>query len=210
MRFPRPRSWSRARAATSHTLPFPAGPHLRVAAVGEIGRFSGAAAYPQERWREVIPYRPNVIAAEPAILTNLAEYIFHGVWESPSVDTAIFPLIMMGQNPMPDEQRERIWRAFRVPVYELLIDADEGVLASECEAYDGWHVRHPQLRFDLKTGRIVFQKHGLWASPIPTGLTADGLDGICACGSESPLLRNVRAVISEQPAEQIFAKTVGA
>lgn len=205
-----PSSWSRARATTSRVLPFPAAPHLRLALVGEFGCFPGTATYPQERWRDLIPYRPNIIAAEPGILANLAEYVFHGAWENPSVDTAIFPLIAVGQGPTPDDQRLRIWRAFRVPIYELLIDADEGILASECEAYEGWHPRHPQLRFDMRTGRIVFQKHGLSASPISTGLTADGLDGICACGSEAPLLRNVRALISEQAVEQHFAKAVGA
>lgn len=196
MRFPKPSGWSRARAAASRTLPFPAAPHLRLALVGEFGCFPGTATYPQERWRDLIPYRPDVIAGEPAILGNLAEYVFHGAWKNPSVNTAIFALIAIGQNPMPDNQRLRIWRAFRVPVYELLIDADEGILASECEAYEGWHLRHPQLRFDLRSGKILFQKHGLWESPLPTGLTADGLDGICACGGEAPLLRNVRALIS--------------
>jgi hypothetical protein len=181
-----------------------------VALIGEIGCFSETAVYPQERWRDLIPYRPNVIAGEPAILANLAEYVFHGAWINPSVDTAIFSLISIGQHPIAEEQRLRIWRAFHAPIYEALIDADEGLLASECEAYEGWHLCHPQLRFDLKTGRIVFQKHGLSARPIPTGLTADGLDGICGCGCAAPLLRNVRPLISEQPAEQMFVKAVGA
>lgn len=210
MRFPRPSSWSRARSAASRTFPFPAAPHLRLALVGEFGSFPGTAIYPKERWRDLIPYEPNIIAGEPDILTNLAEYVFHGAWENPPVDTAIFPLITIGQGPMPEDQRLRVWRAFRVPIYELLIDADEGILASECEAYEGWHLRHPRLRFDLRTGKIVFQKYGLSASPIPTGLTADGLDGICGCGSASPLLRNVRALISEEVEEQVFVKAVGA
>jgi hypothetical protein len=180
-----------------------------LALVGEFGWLPGTAIFPHERWRDLIPYRPNVIAGEPGVLANLAEYVFHGAWDDPSVDTAIFSLIGVGHSPMPEAQRLRIWRAFRVPIYELLIDADEGILASECEAYEGWHLRHPQLRFDLRTGKIVFQKHGLSASPIPTGLTADGLDGICACGAEAPLLRNVRPLICEPRAEQTFVKAVG-
>jgi hypothetical protein len=137
-------------------------------------------------------YRPNILAAEADTLATFAEYLFRGVGEAPCIDTAVFALTIIGRKPMTEEHRLLSWRAFRVPVYELLIDADEGVLAGECEAHEGWHVYHPQLRFELKTGNIVFQKHGLSASPVPSGLTADGLDGICACGGTTPLLRNVR------------------
>jgi hypothetical protein len=213
MRFPRPRAWSRARAASSHTLPFPAVPNLRAALVGDLGCFENVAVFPLaqressvpfcasslgDRWREISQYRPNILVAESATLDKFAEYVFHGVWQTPSVDTAVFALTVIGRNPITEEQRLLSWRAFRVPIYELLVDADEGVLAAECEAHEGWHVHHPKLRFELKTGRIIFQKHGLSASPVLSGLTADGLDGVCACGGIAPLLRNVRAQSVEQ------------
>jgi hypothetical protein len=156
------------------------------------------AVYAEHRWREVSLYQPNILAAEPPTLAKFAEYVFRGVWETRCIDTAVFALTAVGQQPMTEEQRLLSWRAFRVPVYELLVDGDEGVLAAECEAHEGWHVHHPLLRFDLQTGRIIFQKHGLSASPIPSGLTADGLDGICACGAAAPLLRNVRTQQVEQ------------
>ncbi|MFZ0592037.1 MAG: hypothetical protein WAM39_16345 [Bryobacteraceae bacterium] len=179
-----------------------------MALVGDLGCFENVAVFPVaqrepslsscasslgERWREISLYRPNILAADPATLAKFAEYVFCSVWETPSVDTAVFALTVIGRQPMTEEHRLLSWRAFRVPVYELLVDADEGVLAAECEAHEGWHVHHPQLRFDLQTAKIVFQKHGLSASPVPSGLTADGLDGICVCGGVAPLLRNVRA-----------------
>jgi hypothetical protein len=192
MRFPRPWAWSRTRAASSRTLPFPAAPNLRAALLGDLGCFEDVTVFAEHRWREVSLYEPNILAAEPATLAKFAEYVFHGVWENGSIDTAVFAITAIGKQPMTKEHRLVVWRAFRVPIYELLVDTDEGVLAAECEAHEGWHVYHPQLRFELQTGRILFQKHGLAASPIPSGLTADGLDGICACGGTAPLLRNVR------------------
>lgn len=164
---------------------------------GDLGYLEDVVAYPEARWRELFLYRPNVLAAGIDSLAKLAEYVFHGAWDDPSVDTAIFALTAVGQSPISEDQRLHVWRAFRVPIYELLVDVDEGVLAAECEAHEGWHVRHPQLRFELRTGRVIFQKHGLSASPLLTGLTADGLDGVCACGGTAPLLRNVRRQAEE-------------
>jgi hypothetical protein len=44
----------------------------------------------------------------------------------------------------PDE-RERLWRAFRVPVFEQVIAPDGAVLAAECEAHSGLHIESPKL-----------------------------------------------------------------
>ena len=118
--------------------------------------------------------------------------VFRGAWDVPSLDTAVFNLTAVGQNPMTSPQRDKLWRAFHVPVYEVLFDEDTGLLASECEAHEGWHIRHTQLRFDMQSGAILFRKNGAFASPLITSLTADGLDGVCACGDEAPLLRGVR------------------
>jgi hypothetical protein len=36
--------------------------------------------------------------------------------------------------------RERIWRAFRVPIFEQIVAEDGSLLAAECEAHDGLHI----------------------------------------------------------------------
>jgi hypothetical protein len=121
------------------------------------------------------------------------------------LDTAVFNLTIVGRDPLSAAQREKLWRAFRVPVYEVLFDREAGILASECEAHEGWHVRNLQLRFDLQTGAIVFRKD-IAASPLSTGLTAAGLDGVCPCGDEAALLRAVRAIESRP----LRVKAIGA
>ncbi len=107
---------------------------------------------------------------------------------------------------MTPAERDKLWRAFHVPVYEVLFHPEVGVLASECEAHEGWHVRHARLRFDMQSSAIVFRKNGLASSPINSGLTAAGLDGVCACGDEAPLLRGVKATASKP----VRVKAVGA
>jgi len=151
-----------------------------------------SSVFADSRLSDLFAYEPQILAAPPGTLVRLADYVFHGAWNAASVDTALFALTVLGQTPIAEEQRLLAWRAFRVPLYELLIDLDAGVLAAECEAHEGWHIQHPQLRFDLQAGKIVFQKNGISVVPVCTGLTADGLDGICGCGAAAPLLRNVR------------------
>jgi hypothetical protein len=174
--------------------------------LGEWDCFDAVATYPEIRWRQISSFAPQILAGATDTLQAYADGLFHGKWDLPSLDTAVFNLTAIGNNLITHAQREKLWRAFHVPVYELLFDPDAGLLASECEAHEGWHVRHNQLRFDLQSGIIVFRKNGAFARPVVTGLTAEGLDGICACGDEAPLLRGVKAYQSKP----LRARAVGA
>jgi hypothetical protein len=196
MRFPKP--WLRGKTclSSSRSLPFPAGPHLRTALLGNRECFDAVATYPQVRWREISLFAPRVLAGTTSDLQAFAAGVFQNAWDVPSLDTAIFGLTNPGDAPLTTAQREQLWRAFHLPVYEVLFD-DRGVLASECEAHEGWHIRHSQLRFDLATGAIVIRKNGAAGNMLSTGLMADGLDGVCRCGDEAPLLRGVRALESK-------------
>jgi hypothetical protein len=171
-----------------------------------LEHFDAAATYPEIRWRYLFSFAPQVLAGTTEHLEAFADGVFEGLWQAPALDTAVFNLTTVGHIPITAAQRDKLWRAFRVPVYELLFDGNSGILASECEAHEGWHVRHQQLRFDLKSGAILFRNNGLGSSPLATGLTAAGLDGVCPCGDEAPLLREVRAIESRP----LRVKAVGA
>jgi hypothetical protein len=45
-------------------------------------------------------------------------------------------------------ERASLWRAFRVPVFEQIIEANGELLAAECEAHDGLHIEVPGLSWD--------------------------------------------------------------
>jgi hypothetical protein len=207
MRFPS--LWQRSeRAPACQSLPFPAGPNLRAALAGNSGRLKDVVTFPENRWRALPSFAPQVLAGELPFLLRLANHIFDGTLEIPSLDVALFVLTRLGENPLLADQRNMLWRAFRVPVYELYVDESNTVLAAECEAHEGWHVRHPRLKFNLRSRELLFQKHGLAANPLQTGLMADGLDSICACGNDAPLLRHVRTTAPAiQPAKKAGRRT---
>ncbi len=192
MRLPKTWPWSKAPAPSGRILPFPAVPNLRTALLDEWNCFDAVATFPDGCWSQVSSYAPEVLAGETAQLQSFFEQAIRNAWSLDSVNVAVFAFTVVGQKPITSAQRELLWRAFRVPVYELLVDKEAGVLAAECESHEGWHIRNKQVRFELETGKILFQSGGRTATPLVTGLFARGLDSCCACGDDSPLLRDVQ------------------
>jgi hypothetical protein len=63
----------------------------------------------------------------------------------PSLRNALIALVRPGEPPLTEDNRARLWRAFRVPVFEQRIDQSGRLLAAECEAHDGLHVESPDV-----------------------------------------------------------------
>ena len=84
-------------------------------------------------------FAPAAIAATPAQLDALR------TTPIPSLRNAIIALVRPGEPNLTEEDRERLWRAFRVPVFEQRIDESCALLAAECEAHDGLHVEAPGI-----------------------------------------------------------------
>jgi hypothetical protein len=70
------------------------------------------------------------------------------------------------------EQRQRLWLAFRVPVFEQLIGKDGALLAAECEAHSGLHIESPKLESQR---------------PEIAGWSVE--NGPCGCGRKTPRIR---------------------
>lgn len=62
-----------------------------------------------------------------------------------SLTHAVIILSRPEQQRMTDADRESLWWAFRVPVFEQVIGKSGKLLAAECEAHDGLHVGSPDL-----------------------------------------------------------------
>lgn len=179
----------RGKKRPGRALPFPAGPHLRMAQLAKTAGFDSVVAFPEECVSDLQSFKPQVLVAPAQALLAAARAIFAGDLSLESIDVAIFVLIQIGDTPVPPPERDLIWRAFRVPVYELYVDSASNLLASECEAHDGWHVRSPNVQFFLEGRELLLCcPH---QPPIRTGLTASCTDGRCACGDMAPLLRGV-------------------
>ncbi len=65
---------------------------------------------------------------------------------------SVIVLARRGQPLLTPEQRQILWRAFHVPVFEQIIGENGAVLAAECEAHAGLHIE--SNRFDA-AGRAV-------------------------------------------------------
>ena len=60
-----------------------------------------------------------------------------------SLRNALIVLVRPNEPSLAEEDRDRLWRAFRVPVFEQRIDGLCNLLAAECEAHDGLHLESP-------------------------------------------------------------------
>ena len=90
-----------------------------------------------EGWnQEAAEFAPQVIAATLPQLEALT-----GVCLTHAVIVFRRPL----EPRLTDAERDRLWRAFHVPVFEQLIDERGNLLAGECEAHSGLHIESPKL-----------------------------------------------------------------
>ena len=98
-------------------------------------RSSGNIRVFEKGWsQEAANFHPAAIAAAPAQLDALRGTPI------PSLRNALIALVRPNEPRLTEDDRERLWRAFRVPVFEQRIDASGRLLAAECEAHDGLHI----------------------------------------------------------------------
>ncbi len=91
--------------------------------------------FPHGWSEEVAAFRPEAVAAPREQLLGLASV------EKPPVFTrALIALENPGDPLLSMDERQRLWRVFRVPVFEQIIGPCGELLAAECEAHDGLHI----------------------------------------------------------------------
>ena len=66
-------------------------------------------------------------------------------WRIPSLTHAVIALARPRGKRLSEGDRDRLWRAFQVPVFEQIIGKSGELLAFECEAHDGLHVESSNL-----------------------------------------------------------------
>jgi hypothetical protein len=85
----------------------------------------------------------------------------------PSLTHALIVLARPGEELLTAAQRERLWKAFRVPVFQQVVTRAGELLAAECEAHDGLHMESPRF--------------------VAIGLPLDRTP--CGCGRKTPRLK---------------------
>ena len=122
-------------------------------------------------------WAPEVLVLPLDLALALADRKLRGLFDLPSLDTAIVVLTSVDDSLLADHHRDLLWQAFGLPVFEQLRASDGAVIASECEVHDGLHII--ESRPDLK-GEVVTDH--------------------CACGAETPRLRSLSPVLTRSAA----------
>lgn len=177
------------RTRSRRKLPFPFAANLHIAQISALTRpFESAQCFASEGWRDMQPFRPRVLVGSNSDLTLLSQMLKQDEMDLSSVDHAIFVLTHCGSHPLTDVQRVSLWQTFGVPLYELFVGAGGAVLASECEAHDGWHVE-AKTRFYVESDTLFFDSPA--RDKVATGLTATLNTDTCPCGREGTRLMDV-------------------
>ena len=91
-------------------------------------------------------WNPDAAAFAPAAIAGTLEQLNALARDGiPSLTHSIIILWQPEQQRMTDADRESLWWAFRVPVFEQVIGKSGKLLAAECEAHDGLHIASPAL-----------------------------------------------------------------
>lgn len=119
--------------------PYRAAPRTAVLAEGfRPGR--RLRVFPNGLGRRLTWFRPQAVAGPLEKLGKLAEMLRSGALKIPPLTHAVIVFVRVDQAPLSEEDRERLWRCYQVPVYQQLLGFSGELLAWECEAHQGLHV----------------------------------------------------------------------
>jgi len=80
----------------------------------------------------------------PALYGDYAQ-LRHAAGAGIRAERAVFALKGAAQPFLTGREREALWALFQVPIYTLLVNGRGAVMAFECEAQDGLHLRDGYL-----------------------------------------------------------------
>lgn len=191
-------------SAGKRKLPLPMSSGVRVAQVSPRGLlFSESHYFGLEQPAALSGFRPQVLIGSNAELELLADWSNEGRIDLGSLDRALFVITDCRDVPLRDASRTILWKAFGVPVFELLLGGDGAPVAAECDAHEGWHVEDG-ISFSNVNGELWFQRKR--EIPQGTGLTGEIADTICPCGRSGYLILNA-TVDFRDPVRLYLAKT---
>jgi hypothetical protein len=144
-------------------------------------------------------YAPEALVAPLVLALSLAEQKMRGLFDLPSLQTAIVVLTSLEDSLLADHHRDLLWRAFGVPLFEQLRGWDGTIIARECEVHDGLHIDESAALIQLHEDELLATQFGALGTPIiraRTGLTGEIVVGTCECGAETPRLRALAPVLT--------------
>ncbi len=125
--------------------------------------------------KQIESARPQALAGPLRDLIEVASLRELGILKLRSLS---FPLVVItrdGEARLSEADHERLWRLFRLPVFEQVRDRNGRLLAWECEARDGFHLAAdaPSALMELTPCR----EHCACGKPMPVPLGSSAAAG---------------------------------
>jgi hypothetical protein len=137
----------------------------------------------------------SALAAPLTVLRELATAVETGEQEINGLKHFVIPFTGGEQGELREEDRERFWRVFRVPVFEQRLGFDGRVIAYECEAHSGMHILPERAAFEENADSelLLTSLTNLHHPTLRVGTRTSGIiqHDCCDCGNASPRLVGV-------------------
>jgi len=168
-------------------LPLISDASSRIAQISLPGVLFERASYlPGTDLNALAEFRPQALVGSSAHLMELAAEVNSGkIWLT-NLDCAVFVITDFRDAPLSERDRTALWNAFSVPVYEVVLADDGALLASGCEAQEGWHIEHG-VRFSRVNDQLWYSRRG---HQTGTGLVGQIQDEPCPCGRPGQRILN--------------------
>ena len=155
---------------------------------------SFAPATGHHKWLEKLEeYAPECLAGTLGELLFLASLRCSKAVGLHSLKHSLVVIFQTEQPWITREDREDLWAAFGLPVYEQIYSVT-GLIATECEAHDGLHITSGAKWSRKENGELWFREPAAWWEDrgdafAPSGLFGDVDEAMCQCGRATPRLR---------------------
>jgi hypothetical protein len=141
-------------------------------------------------------FRASALAAPLRVLRELAAFVETGEQEISGLKHFVIPFTGGEQGELRDEDRERFWRVFQVPLFEQRLSFDGQVIAYECEAHSGMHILPERAAFEetANSELLLTSLTDLRHPTLRVGTRTSGTiqHECCDCGNATPRLVGVR------------------
>jgi hypothetical protein len=182
-----------APAPALQRLRYPTNQQIRTAVLGPRLVESASVRVFHPEWIDQIwQFKPEAIAGPVAVLMRLAEAASQADPAIPAVTRAIVAFTGLEHGAMTEAERDTLWQAFEVPIFEQCLGADGSLLAWECEAHEGLHTVEENVIVEPGSGSGLIvtslTDHRHPTIRLVTSLAAKLQTGVCECGQPGPRL----------------------
>lgn len=173
----------------------------RVAALAPWFPIEARYVLPRFTPAELSRLKPEAIVAPIETLRALAELAIGGGLSLPALKYGAIALTGVGRGIPSEQDRDLVWRGFKVPLYTQFRGFHGELLASECALQDGLHIDKKAAVFEESPDGLLVTSLTNLRYPVLrliSGMDA-ALDSLpCACGSETARLTGLSAHCAER------------